>query len=91
LSYIIKRTDTFVKTAQKFLKKHPQLIDRFKKVVEKLEESPFDPDLNTHKLKGNLKDKYGVSLSYKYRITITIQVSEKEVTLWDIGSHDEVY
>jgi mRNA interferase YafQ len=91
LRYTVKRTDTFVKTAQKFFKKHPQLIDKFKDVIIKLENNPFEPGLKTHKLKGNLKDKYGISLDYKFRITVTIQVSEKEITLLDIGSHNEVY
>ncbi|MGE5340385.1 MAG: type II toxin-antitoxin system YafQ family toxin [Candidatus Omnitrophota bacterium] len=89
MNYIIKRTDTFVKTAQKFFKRHPELIDKFKDIITKMEENPFEVGLKTHKLKGNLKYKYGVSLNYTYRITIAIQ--EKEVILLDIGPHDAVY
>jgi addiction module RelE/StbE family toxin len=89
--YTIKRTDTFIKTARKFFNKHPQLVDKFRSVVYTLQENPFEPGLKTHKLKGNLRDKYGVSLTYKYRITITIQIRENEITLMDIGPHDAVY
>ena len=32
-----------------------------------------------------------VSLTYDYRITLTVIVTDKEITLLDIGSHDEVY
>ena len=32
-----------------------------------------------------------VSLTYDYRITLTVMVTDKEITLLDIGSHDEVY
>jgi mRNA-degrading endonuclease YafQ of YafQ-DinJ toxin-antitoxin module len=32
-----------------------------------------------------------VSVDYDNRIVLTIQVSEREITLHDIGSHDEVY
>jgi len=50
--YQIQRTDTFVKTAKKFFKKHPQLVEKFKNVILILEENPFDQSLKTHKLKG---------------------------------------
>jgi mRNA-degrading endonuclease YafQ of YafQ-DinJ toxin-antitoxin module len=30
-------------------------------------------------------------VDYDNRIVLTIQVSEREITLHDIGSHDEVY
>ncbi len=89
--YRIKRTDTFIKTAKKFFKKHPQLSGNFRDIILKLQANPFDPSLKTHKLKGKLKDKYGVSITYQYRITIGIQTNENEVILMDIGSHDEVY
>lgn len=32
-----------------------------------------------------------VMVTYNYRITFTLQVTEKEITLLDVGSHDEVY
>lgn len=91
MKYEIKRTETFIKTAQKFFKKHPQLINKFKNVILKLEENPFEKSLRTHRLKGDLKDKFGISLDYKFRITVAIEIIEKEVILLDIGSHDEVY
>lgn len=91
MSYIIKRTDTFIKTAKKFFKKHPLLIDKFKDVLLKIEEDPFHASLKTHKLKGHLKDQYSISLDYKYRITVTIEIQDEVIILLDIGSHDEVY
>lgn len=30
-------------------------------------------------------------LTYSYRITLTLLITEKEISLLDIGSHDEVY
>ena len=32
-----------------------------------------------------------VSLTYSYRTTLTLQITEHEILLLDIGSHDEVY
>lgn len=91
MSFILKRTETFNRTAKKFLKKHPILINKFKEILFKIEEDPFHPNLKTHKLKGQLKDFYGISLDYKYRIAVTIEIQDKIVVLMDIGSHDEVY
>jgi len=91
LNYKITRTNTFKKIVKKFLKRHPQLISRFREVIQELEKNPFEPGLNTHKLTGKLKDKYAVSLDYKYRIVVTFQLHKKEVILWDVGTHDEVY
>jgi mRNA-degrading endonuclease YafQ of YafQ-DinJ toxin-antitoxin module len=89
--YKITRTSTFVKTVKKFFQKHPHLREKFKDVIFKLQENPFEPGLKTHKLKGKLKEKYGISLDYKYRITAAIQIAEKEVILMDVGPHDAVY
>ena len=91
MNFKITRTDTFVKTAKKFFKKHLQLISKFKTIIQELEKNPFEPGLKTHKLKGGLKDKYALSLDYNYRLIVTVQIHEKEVILWDFGTHDEVY
>jgi len=34
---------------------------------------------------------WAVSFTYIYCITLTLLVSEKEITLLDIGDHDDVY
>jgi hypothetical protein len=32
-----------------------------------------------------------VSLSYAYRLTLMVSVTERDIVLLDIGTHDEVY
>jgi hypothetical protein len=32
-----------------------------------------------------------VRLTYSYRVTLTLLITEQEIVLLDIGSHDEVY
>ena len=59
--------------------------------AEKLTNNPFENSLKTHKLKGNLSDFYACSLTYQYRIVLTIEVRDEEVILVNIGTHDEVY
>jgi len=89
--YQIKQTDTFEKKSIKFFKKHRDLVPKFKKVIEKLTDDPFENSLKTHKLKGGLSEFYACSLTYQYRIILTIEIRDEEIFLVNIGTHNEVY
>ena len=89
--YAIVTSDYFLRRAKKFFKKHPELQARFDRVFDDLKKDPFQSRLELHNLGGKLKDIWAVSLSYSYRITLTIMITENEILLLDIGSHDEVY
>jgi mRNA-degrading endonuclease YafQ of YafQ-DinJ toxin-antitoxin module len=89
--FTIVTTEYFLRRARKFLKKHPDLRERFAQVVDDLRLDPFAPHLAYHRLGGKLKDFQAVSITYDYRIILTLEVTEREVILLDIGSHDEVY
>ena len=87
----LAKTDFYNKKERKFFKKHPDLIHKYGGILEKLENNPFEQSLKTHKLKGNLSDFYACSLTYEYRIVCTLLIQEDEITLVDIGTHDEMY
>lgn len=89
--YTIEATKHFLRQSGKFLKKHPELRSRFEEVVEAMRHDPFHPSLRLHQLGGKLADFHAISLTRSYRITLTLQITEKEIILLDIGSHDEVY
>ena len=89
--YAIVTPLPFLRHARKFFKKHPNLRPRFAKVLGDLQKDPFQPRLELHALSGKLAGCYAVSLTYSYRITLTLMVTAKEIILLDIGSHDEVY
>ena len=89
--YTIVTPEQFLRQARKFFRKHPDLKPRFAKIVCDLQDDPFKPHLALHPLSGKLAGLHAVSLTYSYRVTLTILVSEKEIVLLDIGSHDEVY
>ena len=89
--YVIVTPQQFLRQARKFFKKHPDLRPRFAKVLDELQKDPFQPRLALHLLSGKLAGCYAISLTYSYRITLTLMVTEKEIILLDIGSHDEVY
>lgn len=89
--YTIVTPQQFLRQARKFLQKHPDLRERFAKIITDLQQDPFQPHLGLHVLGGKLNGCYAVSLTYSYRITLTLLVSDSEITLLDIGSHNEVY
>jgi len=89
--YIITTPQQFLRQARKFFKKHPDLKPHFARVVADLQNDPFQPLLALHPLCGKLAGCHAVSLTYSYRITLTLLITEKEIILLDIGSHDEVY
>jgi addiction module RelE/StbE family toxin len=87
----LNKTDYYIKIEQKFFRKQKNLIDKYAKILKQLEENPFHNSLKTHKLKGKLNKYYACSLTYSYRIILTIEIIEDKIVLIDIGTHDEVY
>ena len=89
--FTIVATQHFVRRARKFLKKHPELQDRFTQIIDDLTQDPFAPHLAYHHLGGKLKGVQAISITANYRITLTIAISKQEIILLDVGSHDDVY
>lgn len=82
----------FRKSAEKFIKQKPDLIELFKSKIILLEENPFNPILKTHKLKGMLKTCFSCSINYEFRIVFKFSESDSNtIELLNIGTHDEVY
>lgn len=46
----------------------------------------FDSRLKTHKLKGNLRDKWSFSISYSYRVLFVFE-DKDSVTFLDVDDH----
>ena len=91
MSYKITRTDKYFKKLIKLLKKNPTMQGKYFKTIKLLETNPHHPSLRLHKLQGNLKEYYSVSINLQYRIVLDFIVTEKEIILFDIGTHGEVY
>jgi addiction module RelE/StbE family toxin len=91
MSYKIIRTDEYFKKLKKFIKKHPDVLDRYAKTIELLEIDPYHPSLRLHKLRGKLQEYYSVSITMQYRVVIDFVIKENEIIPIDIGTHDEVY
>lgn len=89
--FTVTTSEKFLRQARRFFRKHPDLKPRFAATVNALQQDPFQPGLGLHQLTGKLSGCHAVRLTYSYRITLTLLISEKDVILLDIGSHDDVY
>jgi addiction module RelE/StbE family toxin len=84
-------TDQFNRKVLKFLKSHPELTGKYKKIVLQLRVNPFHPSLRLHKLQGNLQEFYSVSINMKYRILLDFIIQNDQIILLDIGGQDYLY
>lgn len=91
MTFALATTQHFERRAAKFLRKHPDLRTVLREALEQLRQDPFQPSLKLHGLTGVLAGVQAVSLTYAYRLTLILKVTEREIVLLDIGPHDEVY
>ncbi len=84
-------TDSYIKKAKNFVKKHPKLLSQYEKTLKLLELNPFHPSLRLHKLNGKLSELYSVSINMTYRISIDFIIDDKKIITVNVGKHDEVY
>jgi addiction module RelE/StbE family toxin len=91
MSYKILITDSYLKKLKKFLKKHPDILERYSKTMQILEVNPYHPSLRIHKLQGNLKEYSSISINLQYRVVIDFIIQDDEIIPIDIGTHEEVY
>jgi len=89
--YEIRFAEGYEKRVIKFLKKHKDLFEKYKKTIELLEADPTHPSLRVHKLQGKMHPFSSVSINIKYRIIIDFMIVDEVIILIDIGSHDDVY
>jgi len=79
------------KREKTFLARHPDLRERYYKTLRLLECDPFHPSLRLHALAGRLSGLHSASISLQYRITLELEVRDREIVLINVGSHGEVY
>jgi len=89
--YTLIWTPSFTRTSRKFFQKHPHLKKKFAQLLQDLEKDPLQPHLKLHPLQRELKGLHAISLTYSYRITLTLKLTVEEIVLLDVGSHEEVY
>lgn len=80
----------FKRVYKKKLKQYPEIKHHLSHALKLFIKDPFHPLLKTHKLGGPLKGNYAFSLSYDLRVVFKF-LSQEEVFLETIGTHEEVY
>jgi len=91
MSYTLIFTGSYKKRAKRFAQKHPDLKEPYRKTLQLLTFNPYHPSLRIHPLKGKLSALHSVSINLSYRITLEILITEKEIILVNVGSHEDVY
>ena len=90
-AYKLVFTDHYVRVASKFLRRHPDMVRAYEKTLELLALNPQHPSLRLHALTGRLLGVHSVSINLSYRITLHLQITEREIVLINVGDHNEVY
>ena len=91
MAYTLLFSDSYVKRARKFLRKHPDVTKQYQKTLMLLELDPFHPSLRLHRLEGRLKGLSSVSINMSYRIVLELEIHGDEIILINVGTHDQAY
>jgi len=91
MSFKLIYTDSYLKRAKRFAKQHPELKEQYRKTLMLLESNPHHPSLRLHALQGKLQQLYSISINLSYRITIEMMIVDNEITLVNVGTHQDVY
>jgi mRNA-degrading endonuclease YafQ of YafQ-DinJ toxin-antitoxin module len=91
MSFTLVFTDQYNRRAARFLKRHPQLREPYRKTLLLLQANPHHPSLRLHALSGKLTGLHSVSINLAYRITIELIIREKQIVPINVGDHEAVY
>ena len=84
-------TERYNRQAARFLRRHPDMREAYRKTLLLLEANPHHPSLRLHSLQGRLQRLHSVSINLSYRITLEVLIEGQTLIPIDIGSHDVTY
>jgi mRNA-degrading endonuclease YafQ of YafQ-DinJ toxin-antitoxin module len=91
VSHTLVFTDQYNRRAARFLKRHPQVREQYRKTLLLLQANPLHPSLRLHALGGKLAGLHSVSINLSYRITLELVIRDKQIVPINVGDHDAVY
>lgn len=71
-------------------KKDKKLVGKIQKQILLFESDPKHPSLRVHKLTGQFKNRWSISITRSIRI-VYVQTSEDTAYFIAVGTHDQVY
>lgn len=74
----------------KITSKDAKLLVEIQKQLKFFKQNPKHPSLRTHKLSGNLKDSYSISITKSLRMIYT-KNPDGSIYFFKLGTHEEVY
>jgi mRNA-degrading endonuclease YafQ of YafQ-DinJ toxin-antitoxin module len=83
-------SSSFKRALKKRVRRNPDLEATFREKLAAFQKNPDDPELRTHKLKGDLAGSKAFSISYDLRVVFEL-TPEGHALFSDIGTHNEVY
>jgi mRNA-degrading endonuclease YafQ of YafQ-DinJ toxin-antitoxin module len=91
MAYRLLLTDSYLKIALRFLRRHPDLKRQYGKALALLEANPHHPSLRLHALAGRHQGLHSASINLSYRITLELLIRDQTIIPINVGDHDEVY
>lgn len=91
MPYRLLLTESYLKVAVRFLRRHPELKRQYGKTLALLEANPHHPSLRLHALAGRQQGLHSVSINLSYRITLELLIRDQTVVPVNVGDHDDVY
>lgn len=91
MSHVLVFTDQYNRRAARFLKRHPQAREQYRKTLLLLQANPQHPSLRLHALAGKLSGLHSVSINLSYRITLELVIRDGQIVPINVGDHDAVY
>jgi mRNA-degrading endonuclease YafQ of YafQ-DinJ toxin-antitoxin module len=85
--YTLLYTQEYIKLANRFVKRHPDKKSRYDKTLRLLTSNPHHPSLRLHALGSTHQGLSSVSINLSYRITLELQITDKEIILINVGDH----
>lgn len=89
--YRLRFTESYVRVALRFLKRHPDLVRQYAKTLALVEANPNHASLRLHALAGKHKGLHSVSINLSYRITLEFLIEDQLITPINVGDHDAMY
>ena len=91
MAFQLVLTESYLRIALRFLRRHPQLKAPYAKTLALLQANPHHPSLRLHALAGKYQGLHSVSINLSYRITLELVIQGQTVRPINVGDHDEVY
>lgn len=91
MAFQLVLTESYLRIAMRFLRRHPQLKAQYAKTLALLQANPHHPSLRLHPLAGKYQGLHSVSINLSYRITLELVIQGQTVRPINVGDHDDVY